>query len=70
MEIKTAIAFGISKAMAVFYFVQRPEAPQGSTSPLSFTGSPISSKVTFPPNLSVSTEPRIYPITEGERPVV
>ena len=44
--------------------------PQGNVIPVDFTGSPISSKVTFPPNLSVSTEPRIYPITEGESPVV
>ena len=58
------------KGFEDYYFCHIAVEPHGKTIPLDSTGSPISSKDTFPPNFSVRSEPKIYPITDGESPVV
>ena len=54
----------------LYSFSHIAEAPQGRTIPLSVTGNPISDELTLPPNFFLMTAPKIYSITEDERPVV
>ena len=49
---------------------QRADAAQGSASPVCVTGSPNSSASIFPPRRAQSCAPRMYPMTDGESPVV
>ena len=51
-------------------FVQRPVAPQGSTSPLCVTGRPSSSASLRPPKRGTITVSNRQRSTEGARPVV
>ena len=52
------------------YRLQRPLAPQGSTSPVSVTGRPISSDSTCPPCFGQIAVPIMYVRTAGASPVV
>ena len=53
-----------------FYLLHLPLAPQGSTSPVLVTGSPISSASTLPPCFGQMAVPIIYVRTAGASPVV
>ena len=63
-------SFSLIFCASFAYSCQMAVLPQGRTSPVAVTGSPISPDETRPPNFFPSNTPSRYSMTAGDKPVV